>query len=475
VPTGVLWEEPGSINVTFTAGSSAAGEPAIALDTISLGSVSGPISTGVGVGGVALSNPSGFNVTLDPIADGFTLAQLNAGQVYLYLGASTIAMAATVLGSASGTFIRNSGASSSGPWSLTGRTGLQGADRSDTGTVQAQTICTSSTLNCTNSQGYTGYTIVRTYLARTAQASGAGSSNCTASDSLGNSFSDSGAVPRIAGNNSDFIDYTVIMTAGVGSQAGPTMQANASALSGSPTQESRAGILLFGTPQTGYNSTVTIGGINGSAELSGGGAGSGSSGAGGGGGAVMGAPVSGLGTQDEQEMTTRYIDDVVTFYAQFVDPSGTATDATGSPTYRVYEETTGTAILNGTMALQDDANTTGFYSAQITASAANGFEANKTYCIRAAATVSAIDQAGIVERFVIRPAIASDVWGATRTQATTLTPTTYGPMLDLLLKYFTNRYVKSGSTVALYNDANTSMGTQGYSVTGEGFDRSKAS
>lgn len=171
---------------------------------------------------------------------------------------------------------------------------------------------------------------------------------------------------------------------------------------------------------------------------------------------------------------TRYIDDVVTITAQFSNAStGAATDATGSPAYRVYEDQT--LLFTGTMATLDGSNTDGFYSAQFTASAANGFEVNKTYTVWVSATVATIAQAKIIDRFVIRSTVADSVWGATRTQATNLTPTTYGPMLDLVMKGQFNRFVKDGNTVTLYNDANTSMGTQTFSVTSTGFDRAKGS
>lgn len=85
------------------------------------------------------------------------------------------------------------------------------------------------------------------------------------------------------------------------------------------------------------------------------------------------------------------IDDVLTFYANTTRfDTGAATDADAAPAYRVYEDETGTAILNGTMALLDSANTAGFYSEQITLSAANGFEAGKQYVIYKAATVNSV-------------------------------------------------------------------------------------
>ena len=85
------------------------------------------------------------------------------------------------------------------------------------------------------------------------------------------------------------------------------------------------------------------------------------------------------------------IDDYLTFPCNtHAFASGAATDADAVPTYRVYEDETGTAILNGSMAKLDDTNTTGFYSEQIQLTAANGFEAGKTYTVYISATVSTV-------------------------------------------------------------------------------------
>lgn len=86
-----------------------------------------------------------------------------------------------------------------------------------------------------------------------------------------------------------------------------------------------------------------------------------------------------------------HIDDLLTFTAvtHKVD-TGVLTDADSVPSYRIYEDETGTAILTGSMAKLDDTNTTGFYSEQITLSAANGFENGKSYAIYISATVNSI-------------------------------------------------------------------------------------
>jgi hypothetical protein len=85
------------------------------------------------------------------------------------------------------------------------------------------------------------------------------------------------------------------------------------------------------------------------------------------------------------------IDDLVTFTAATHTAStGAVTDADAVPAYRVYEDETGTAILTGNMAKLDDAGTTGFYSEQITLSAANGFEKGKSYTILITAAVGGV-------------------------------------------------------------------------------------
>ena len=101
-------------------------------------------------------------------------------------------------------------------------------------------------------------------------------------------------------------------------------------------------------------------------------------------------------------MTTRYVDDAYTFYAVSTRfDTGVATDADAVLPYRVYEEETTTPILTGNMALLDSANTAGFYSEQITLSAANGFEVGKCYCVHIGGTVNSIAGAATRE-FVVR-------------------------------------------------------------------------
>ncbi len=94
--------------------------------------------------------------------------------------------------------------------------------------------------------------------------------------------------------------------------------------------------------------------------------------------------------------------DSVVFSICTHDPdTGVLTDADGAPAYRVYEEETATAILTGSMAKLDNANTTGFYSELLACTVPNGFELDKTYTIYIEATVDS-DTGGMCFAFNIR-------------------------------------------------------------------------
>lgn len=81
--------------------------------------------------------------------------------------------------------------------------------------------------------------------------------------------------------------------------------------------------------------------------------------------------------------------------------TGALTDADAPPDYRVYEDETGAAILTGSMAKLDDANTLGFYSALIACTAANGFEDGKSYSIYIESVVAGVTE-GITFGFKAR-------------------------------------------------------------------------
>lgn len=160
------------------------------------------------------------------------------------------------------------------------------------------------------------------------------------------------------------------------------------------------------------------------------------------------------------------IDDLLTFCVNTHDPeTGTETDADDVPSYRVYENETGTPILTGSMAKLDDSNTTGFYSEQITLSAANGFEVGKSYNIRITGVVGGVT--GSTVRFfqmqaaaLTAGAITADI-DANSTQLAAIvadtnelqTDWTDGGRLDLILDGITS----SLTTIAGYID--TEIGT----------------
>jgi len=102
----------------------------------------------------------------------------------------------------------------------------------------------------------------------------------------------------------------------------------------------------------------------------------------------------------------------LTFTITTHDPdTGELTDADAAPSYRVYEDETGVAILNGTMTILDNANTTGFYSELIACTAANGFEDDRSYNIYIQATVDG-DTGGISYGFRAKAAVTTSAAAA---------------------------------------------------------------
>lgn len=74
---------------------------------------------------------------------------------------------------------------------------------------------------------------------------------------------------------------------------------------------------------------------------------------------------------------------------QCVDPNtGAPSDATGSPTFRVYEADTDVAIQNGTLAIAETAAVDGLYSVELLLTSGLGYETNKSYIVRCQAVVS---------------------------------------------------------------------------------------
>jgi len=107
------------------------------------------------------------------------------------------------------------------------------------------------------------------------------------------------------------------------------------------------------------------------------------------------------------------INDYLAFTVNTHTPStGAVTDADAVPTYRIYEDETGTAIDTGSTAKLDDAGTTGFYSEQVQLLAATGYEKGKTYTIRMSATVGGVTGA-MSHTFQIEAEVDANVVSAT--------------------------------------------------------------
>lgn len=112
------------------------------------------------------------------------------------------------------------------------------------------------------------------------------------------------------------------------------------------------------------------------------------------------------------------------------DPdTGVLTDADAVPAYRIYEDETATAILNGSMAKLDDANTTGFYTELIACTTANGFELGKTYSVYITATVDS-DTGGISYEFNVA---SSNINGAITFTYTLSDDVSGDPIADALV------------------------------------------
>ena len=124
------------------------------------------------------------------------------------------------------------------------------------------------------------------------------------------------------------------------------------------------------------------------------------------------------------------------------DPdTGILTDADANPIYWIYEDETVLAILTGTMAKLDDANTTGFYTELIACTTANGFEVGKTYTIYIEATVDS-DKGGICFGFNVAAALDEVVEGTI----------TLRQAVRLMLSVLTGKSSGGGSTTVIFRD-----------------------
>lgn len=98
-----------------------------------------------------------------------------------------------------------------------------------------------------------------------------------------------------------------------------------------------------------------------------------------------------------------FLDDAVHFDAILSDPAtGAASDATGTPTFEVFENATDTDIgIGGNLTKRT--SKTGDYRGTFTASAANGFEVGKFYNVVASATVGGVAGKALVAQFRVKP------------------------------------------------------------------------
>lgn len=106
------------------------------------------------------------------------------------------------------------------------------------------------------------------------------------------------------------------------------------------------------------------------------------------------------------------IDSYLTWTVNTHNPTtNAASDADSVPSYRIYEDETGTPITTGTMALLDSASTTGFYSERVQLTSGLGFEIGKSYNIYVEATVSSV--VGTLSHHFQVGEIEQQTWNAT--------------------------------------------------------------
>jgi hypothetical protein len=108
-----------------------------------------------------------------------------------------------------------------------------------------------------------------------------------------------------------------------------------------------------------------------------------------------------------------------TIYVDFITSSpttGAATDADSTPTCEVFEDATDTAILSPTVVKRT--GKTGNYRVPVACTAANGFEAAKSYNVVVTATVGAVAAKAVVQTFQMRTNGPDDLATSILTRAT---------------------------------------------------------
>jgi len=92
-------------------------------------------------------------------------------------------------------------------------------------------------------------------------------------------------------------------------------------------------------------------------------------------------------------MSTYILENAVTLnFAVHIPATGAVSDADALPTAKIFEADNDTAILTPTVTRRVGAQRTGEYRVDFTASAANGFEAGKSYCCAFIYVISTIAQ-----------------------------------------------------------------------------------
>ncbi len=113
----------------------------------------------------------------------------------------------------------------------------------------------------------------------------------------------------------------------------------------------------------------------------------------------------------------------LTFYLNVKDATGAPVDSDALPTYSIYEDSGGAAgtPMSGydtvSMTKLDDSGTAGYYSAQISVTAGNGFERYESYSIRYEAAVSTVSISAADSFMVLG---GSDTFSSTTGALTTL-------------------------------------------------------
>lgn len=100
-----------------------------------------------------------------------------------------------------------------------------------------------------------------------------------------------------------------------------------------------------------------------------------------------------------------------TIYLDFITSAstGAAADADSTPTFEVFEDANDTALTLSGSAIAKRASKTGNYRITLPVTAANGFEAGKSYNVVASATVGGVAAKAVVARFQARARDTDDL------------------------------------------------------------------